>query len=64
MKPNKPITLISIIGDFHSSILPISYEFRERIRTHIIVYDDARCDKKSAKRIIRGQKAFLADARE
>jgi hypothetical protein len=53
------MTLISIIGDFHSSILPISYEFRKELKTHIIVYDDAKCDVKNAKRIIRGQRAFL-----
>jgi hypothetical protein len=38
------MTLISIIGDFHSSILPISYNFKEQMDKHIIVYDDAKCD--------------------
>lgn len=59
MKPKKHIILISIIGDFHSSILPISYEFRKRLRTHIIVYDGAKCDVANAKRIVRGQREFL-----
>ena len=59
MKPQKPMTLISIIGDFHSSILPISYAFRKQIRRHIIVYDDAKCDVANAKRIVRGQREFL-----
>ena len=51
--------LVSILGDFHSSIIPISYAFREKISKHIIVYDDARGDVEEAKRILRGQKAFL-----
>ncbi len=54
------MTLVSILGDFHSSILPITYEFKEKITKHIIVYDDAKGDVKKAKRIIRGQEAFLA----
>ena len=53
------MTLISIIGDFSSSILPISYAFREQIRRHIIVYDEAKCDMANAKRIVRGQREFL-----
>jgi len=53
------MTLVSILGDFHSSILPISYEFKEKITKHIIIYDDAKGDVKKAKRIIAGQKAFL-----
>ncbi len=53
------MTLVSIIGDFHSSILPICYEFRAEIETHIIVYDDDKCDTESAERIMRGQRAFL-----
>ena len=51
--------LVSILGDFHSSILPISYEFKEQIRKHIIVYDDARNDIKKSWRVLRGQKAFM-----
>lgn len=51
--------LISIFGDFHSSIIPISYEFREKIDRHIIVYDDAHGDVSAAKRLIAGQKFFL-----
>jgi hypothetical protein len=54
------MTLISIIGDFHSSILPISYNFKEQIRKHIIVYDDAKCDMTNAQRIIAGQRAFIS----
>ena len=54
------MTLISIIGDFHSSILPVSYAFRKQIDKHIIVYDDAKCDVANARRLVAGQRAFLA----
>ncbi len=53
------MTLVSILGDFHSSILPISFEFKEKITRHIIVYDDAGHDVKKSWRILRGQKAFM-----
>ena len=53
------MTLVSILGDFHSSILPISYEFKEEITKHVIVYDDARSDMEKLKRILAGQKAFF-----
>jgi len=53
------MTLVSILGDFHSSILPISYELKEEITRHIIVYDDARNDVKKSWRLLRGQKAFM-----
>ena len=53
------MTLVSILGDFHSSILPISFEFKERISRHIIIYDDAGHDVKKSWRILRGQKTFL-----
>ena len=53
------MTLVSILGDFHSSILPISYEFKDEISKHIIVYDDDHGDVKEAERIIGGQKAFF-----
>jgi hypothetical protein len=47
------------LGDFHSSILPISYEFKEKISKHIIVYDDSGHDVKKSWRMLRGQKAFM-----
>ncbi len=53
------MTLVSILGDFHSSILPISYEFKEDMVKHIIVYDDAKCDELEVNRIIKGQEAFF-----
>jgi len=53
------LTLVSILGDFHSSILPISYEFKEKITKHVIVYDDSRADIEKLKRIVSGQRAFF-----
>jgi len=53
------MTLISILGDFHSSILPISYELKKEITKHVIVYDDARADIEKLNRIVAGQKAFF-----
>ena len=53
------MTLISILGDFHSSILPITYEFKREITNHVIVYDDATADKEKLKNIQHGQKAFF-----
>jgi len=52
------MVLVSILGDFHSSIIPISYEFRDKITHHIIVYDDAKSDIKEASRVIQGQKSL------
>jgi hypothetical protein len=56
------MVLVSIVGDFHSSILPITYEFREEMDKHIIVYDDSKADRQQAERIIRGQRAFMERA--
>ncbi len=51
--------LVSILGDFHSSILPISYEFKEKMHKHIIVYDDSGHDVRESWRILRGQNDFM-----
>lgn len=53
------MTLISIVGDFHSSILPITYEFKEEIDRHVIVYDNASREIAEIKRLIAGQQAYL-----
>lgn len=51
--------LVSILGDFHSSILPVFFDFKEKIKTHIIVYDDSKEDEKQCKQILCGQNNFL-----
>lgn len=57
-KEDKKMTLISVLGDFDSSILPVFYQFQKQIKKHIIIYDDFKCDVKGAKRLIRGIKNF------
>lgn len=55
------MTLISIIGDFHSSILPIFYHFKEELQNHIIVYDDFRHDVMQANKLLIGTKRFIEE---
>jgi hypothetical protein len=50
--------LVSILGDFHSSIFPIYYEFKDKISTHIVVHDDAFSEYKKNKKIIASLKKF------
>ncbi len=53
------MVLVSILGDFHSSILPIFFEFKDKITHHIILHDDSSHDKKHIKRLMKAQKNFL-----
>jgi len=53
------MTLVSIVGDFYSNILPIFYHFKDDIKNHIIIYDDYRQDTLQAKKIILGTKNFI-----
>lgn len=48
--------LISILDDQDSSIIPVSYEFKEKLDKHIIIYDPKKCDKGNIERIIKAQK--------
>lgn len=57
------MTLVSIIGDFHSSVLPLFYELHKDIGTHIIIYDDARSDTQKAYKIYKGTKKFIKNKR-
>lgn len=50
--------LISILGDIHSSIFPIFFEFKDQITKHILVYDPKKYDEAKASKIIDGLKAF------
>ena len=51
--------LISVIGDFYSSVLPIFYEFKDEISVHIIIHDDYKNDTLSAQKIINGTLAYI-----
>ncbi|MGE4511734.1 MAG: DUF1887 family CARF protein [Sulfurimonadaceae bacterium] len=53
------MTLVSIVGDFHSSILPLFYHFSADINKHVIVYDDFRRDVVQAQKLIKGTQAFI-----
>lgn len=52
------MVLVSILGDFHSSILPILFNFKDKITRHILVYDDFKRDVKRAREIKQGLVAF------
>ena len=53
--------LVSILGDFHSSILPVFFEFKEKITKHIIIHDDSKHDIKQLFKILKGQEYFLSN---
>ena len=55
------MVLVSILGDFHSSILPIFYEFKEKITKHILIHDDSEHDIKQLAKILKGQEFFLTN---
>ena len=50
--------LISILGDFHSSIFPLYYEFKDKITKHIVVHDAAFRERNSYKKILKSFKKF------
>jgi hypothetical protein len=50
------MTLVSILGDFHSSIFPISFKLKEKMTRHIIVYNNAKCDVEKAGHYLEGRK--------
>jgi len=50
--------LISIIGDFHSSIFPLYNEFKDQISHHIVVDDDAFSERKKHIQILNSLKEF------
>lgn len=53
------MVLVSVVGDFFSSVLPLFYEYKNEINRHIIVYDDFKNDALFAKKMIRGTKKFI-----
>jgi len=50
--------LVSILGDFSSSILPLFYNFKDKTTKHILVYDDFKRDVTKAKEIAKGLERF------
>lgn len=53
------MVLVSIVGDFYSSVLPIFYEYKEKITKHIIIHDDFKNDEVHARKIINGTCRFI-----
>ena len=51
--------LVSVVGDFYSSILPIFYNFHTQITKHILIYDDAKRDVQNSKNIKNGIENFI-----
>jgi len=51
--------LVSILGDFHSSVLPIFYNFKDQVSKHLLIYDDSKKDIQNAKNINNGIKKFI-----
>jgi len=53
------MTLVSVIGDFFSSVVPVFYEFKDKIDTHIIISDDSKRDDRLARKFEKGLKKFI-----
>jgi len=55
------MTLVSVIGDFFSSVAPVFYEFFDDITTHIIISDDSKRDSLYARKFKKGVKNFCLE---
>lgn len=52
------MVLVSIVGDFYSSVIPIIYEFKDQIKKHVLLYDTFSHESYKAKQIAFGIKNF------
>ncbi|MDY0121207.1 MAG: DUF1887 family CARF protein [Sulfurimonas sp.] len=52
------MTLVSIVGDFHSSILPLFYEYKDEMTQHILLYDSFSRDVRLAQQVSSGIEEF------
>jgi hypothetical protein len=57
------MVLVSLLGDFDSSILPVFFEYKSEITLHILAYSANERDDKSAARITRGLNALRSKYR-
>jgi hypothetical protein len=48
------MTLVSVIGNFFSSVAPVFYHFFDEIDTHIIIADDSKRDSHHARKFEKG----------
>ncbi|MGE4295969.1 MAG: DUF1887 family CARF protein [Campylobacterales bacterium] len=52
------MVLVSLLGDFDSSILPLFFEHKEKLSLHVLVHDKTTRDQKEARRLEKGLKAL------
>lgn len=52
------MTLISLLGKYDSSIFPILFEFKTKIKKHIIIHDDSRFETKKVNKFLESQEKF------
>ena len=57
-KGEKQMILVSMIGDFDSSTMPVFFHYKDSLTKHIIINDDATSDIKRVKKILKGQEEF------
>ncbi|MDR2152239.1 MAG: DUF1887 family protein [Helicobacteraceae bacterium] len=57
------MVLVSLLGDFDSSILPVFFEYKSDITVHVLVYCGGEREDKKAFRIARGLNALRAKYR-
>lgn len=50
--------LISLLGVHDSSIFPILFEFKDKIKKHIIIHDDSKYEKTIIKKVINSEEEF------
>ena len=55
------MTLVSVIGDFFSSVAPVFYDVFDDISTHIIISDDSKQDSRYARKFKEGVKNFCIE---
>jgi glycosyltransferase involved in cell wall biosynthesis len=58
---DKKGVLVSLMGDFHSSVLPIYYEMYDELEVHLLVHDDARRDDRVSGRLLRGMRRYALE---
>ena len=52
------MVLVSLVGDFYSSIIPVFYHYKNQITKHIIIYNEHKNDKVIARKLINGSEVF------
>ena len=52
------MVLVSLVGDFYSSVIPVFYHYKNQITKHIIVYNEHKNDTIVAKKLISGSSVF------